>query len=135
MIRYNIFWRLKLISKNVKLLVVDDNTQIRNLICLSFKRQPNVEVFEAENGAQGFEQFQTLHPDIVLSDVMMPGDMDGLSLCKQIKASHHPCPVILISGKGQQSDIDLGMQAGADMYKVKPFSPSELINIVEKFAA
>ena len=135
MIRYNIFWRLKLISKNVKLLVVDDNTQIRNLIRLSFKRQPKVEVFEAVSGFEGFEQFQALQPDIVLSYVMMPGDMDRLSLCKQIKASHHPCPVILISGKGQQSDIDLGMQAGADMYKVKPFSPSELINIVEKFAA
>jgi DNA-binding response OmpR family regulator len=123
------------IDKNIKLLVVDDNTQIRDLIRLSFKRQPKVEVFEAISGSQGLEQFQTLYPDIVLSDVMMPGEIDGLSLCKQIKASNHPCPVILISGKGQQSDIDLGMQAGADMYKVKPFSPSELINIVEKFAA
>ncbi len=124
-----------MIDKNIKLLVVDDNTQIRDLIRLSFKRQPKVEVFEAISGSQGLEQFQTLYPDIVLSDVMMPGEIDGLSLCKQIKASNHPCPVILISGKGQQSDIDLGMQAGADMYKVKPFSPSELINIVEKFAA
>lgn len=124
-----------MIDKNIKLLVVDDNTQIRDLIRLSLKRQPKVEVFEAISGSQGLEQFQTLYPDIVLSDVMMPGEIDGLSLCKQIKASNHPCPVILISGKGQQSDIDLGMQAGADMYKVKPFSPSELINIVEKFAA
>jgi DNA-binding response OmpR family regulator len=124
-----------MIEKNIKLLVVDDNILIRKLIRLSFKRQSKVEVFEAENGAEGFIQFQTLHPDIVISDVMMPGEMDGLGFCRQIKASAHPCYVVMISGKGQQSDIDLGMHAGADLYKVKPISPAELISIVEKYAA
>jgi len=67
-----------MIEKNIKLLVVDDNAQIRNLIVLSFKRQPKVEVFEAENGIEAFKQFQLIKPDIVLSDVMMPGEIDGL---------------------------------------------------------
>ena len=119
-------------DKNIKLLVVDDNTQIRDLIRLSFKRQPKIEVFEAINGFEGLKLFQELHPDIVLSDVMMPGEIDGLSLCKQIKESVNTCPVVLISGKGQQSDIDLGLAAGADVYKVKPFGPIDLINLVNE---
>jgi CheY-like chemotaxis protein len=109
-----------MIDKNIKLLVVDDNTQIRDLIRLSFKRQPKVDVFEAVNGLEGLKLFQELHPDIVLSDVMMPSEINGLSLCKQIKESVNKCPVELISGKCQQSDI----------YKVKPFGPIDLINIV-----
>lgn len=104
-----------MICKSIKLLVVDDNVEIRNLIRLIFKHQPKVEVFEAINAADGFEKFESLHPDIVFSDIMMPGDIDGIGLCKQIKASNHICPVVLISGKYQQKDIELGMQAGADL--------------------
>ncbi len=125
----------KVTDKNIKLLIVDDNIEIRNLIRLSFKRLPKIEVFEATNGEEAFKIFQELKPDIVLSDIMMPGKIDGLVLCKQIKASKQNCPVILISGKGQQSDIELGMKAGADIYKVKPFNPTEIISIVEKFAS
>jgi DNA-binding response OmpR family regulator len=124
-----------MIEKNVKLLVVDDNAQIRNLIFLSFNRQPNVEVFEAENAAEGFKKFQLIKPDIVLSDVMMPGETDGLELCRQIKSSATPCYVVLFSAKGQKHDIELGMQAGADIYKVKPLNPTEIIEIVKKWAA
>ena len=110
---------------------MDDNEFIRNLVRLSFKRQPKVEVFEAINAAEGFEKFESLHPDIVFSDIMMPGDIDGLGLCRQIKSSNYICPVVLISAKGQPNDIELGMQAGADFYKVKPFSPTDLIGIVK----
>ena len=124
-----------MIEKNVKLLVVDDNALIRTLVRLSFKRQSHVEVFEAVDGSEGLKLFHEVQPDIVLSDIMMPGEIDGLSLCKQIKASENKCPVVLISAKGQQSDIDLGMAAGADVYKVKPLSPSDLILIVENFTA
>ena len=120
-------------EQKIKLLVVEDNKIIRNLIRMTFIREPEIEVFEAENGADGFKLFQELHPDIVLSDIMMPGEMDGLSLCREIKASNNPCYVILVSGNGQQNDIDLGMQAGADLYKVKPIRPTELISIVKAF--
>ena len=122
-----------MISKNVKLLVVDDNELIRTLFRLSFKKFPEIEIYEAEDGMAGLKKFEELNPDIVFSDIMMPGDIDGISLCKQIKASVHKCPVILISAKGQQSDIDLGLAAGADLYKVKPLSPKELISIAERF--
>jgi DNA-binding response OmpR family regulator len=118
-------------DKKIKLLLVDDNTQLRDLIRLTFKRFPEFEIFEATNGLDGLKQFEEQRPDIVLSDVMMQGDIDGLALCRQIKASSHPCRVILLSGKAQQSDIDMGIQAGADIYKVKPFSPMEIIDVVK----
>ena len=118
-----------MIDKNVKILVVDDNELIRTLFRLSFKKITEIELYEAENGSEGLKQFEELNPDIVFTDIMMPGEIDGINLCKQIKASVHKCLVILISAKGQQSDIDLGMAAGADLYKVKPLSPKDLINI------
>jgi two-component system phosphate regulon response regulator PhoB len=121
------------VEKNVKILVVDDNEMIRTLFRLSFKKIPRIEVYEAQDGTEGFKRFEELNPDMVFSDIMMPGDIDGISLCKQIKGSVHKCPVILISAKGQQKDIDLGMAAGADVYKVKPLSPKDLISIAESF--
>lgn len=122
-----------MVKKNVKILVVDDNEMIRTLFRLSFKKIPEFEVYEAEDGTEGFKRFEELNPDMVFSDIMMPGEIDGISLCKQIKGSVHKCPVILISAKGQQSDIDLGIAAGADLYKVKPLSPKDLISIAESF--
>ncbi len=122
-----------MVEKNVKILVVDDNEMIRTLFRLSFKKIPEFEVYEAEDGTEGFKRFEELNPDMVFSDIMMPGEIDGISLCKQIKGSVHKCPVILISAKGQQSDIDLGIAAGADLYKVKPLSPKDLISIAESF--
>jgi len=59
----------------------------------------------------------------------------GLGLCRQIKASTNGCYVVLFSAKGQKHDIELGLQAGADLYKVKPLNPTEIIDIVEKWAA
>jgi DNA-binding response OmpR family regulator len=122
-------------ADKLKILIVDDNTRIRDLISMTFKLKPEFDIYEATNGEDGRNRFNELHPDIVFADVMMPGEIDGLSLCQQIKASDHPCHVVLLSGKGQQSDIDLGIEAGADIYKVKPFSPMELIDIVNKLLA
>jgi DNA-binding response OmpR family regulator len=119
-------------EKKFKLLVVDDNEYVRDLICLTFAEETKIELVEADNGDKGWLQFQAHHPDIVLSDVMMPGSVDGLELCRRIKLSDNPCFVILFSAKGRQSDIELGMQAGADLYKVKPLSPLELIDIVNE---
>ena len=117
--------------KNV--LIVDDQASIRQIVSLILRK--DFALAEAEDAATALEKIKLLKPDAMVLDVMMPGEMDGLGFCRQIKASAHPCYVVMISGKGQQSDIDLGMHAGADLYKVKPISPAELISIVEKYAA
>lgn len=120
-----------MITTPIKLLIVEDFDQIRLLGCLAFKRQPNVEVFEAESGPEGFEKFQEINPDIVFTDIMMPGDYDGIELCRKIKAIKPTCPVIIISGNIY--DENKGLSAGANLFKTKPFSPSELVEIVKDF--
>ena len=121
-------------DKKLKILIVDDNVQLRTLLRITFTRQTDYQLLEAENGVEGLKLALDERPDVVITDVMMPGELNGLDLCRKIKASdHQSCFVVLLSGKGQQSDIDSGMQAGADVYRVKPFSPIELIDIVKEF--
>ena len=70
--------------------------------------------------------------DLVLLDVMMPGKLDGLDLCRLVKsdpALGHP-QVVLLSARGQSQDIEAGMNAGADAYLLKPFSPLKLIETI-----
>jgi YesN/AraC family two-component response regulator len=67
--------------------VVDDNELIRTLCRLSLKPQPKFEIDEAKDGCEGYKLFQDVNPDMVFTDIRMPGEIDGLKLCKQIKAS------------------------------------------------
>jgi two-component system, OmpR family, phosphate regulon response regulator PhoB len=74
-----------------------------------------------------------VRPDLVLLDVMMPGPIDGLEACRQMKANpdHQGMQIILLTARGQSSDREAGQQAGADQYIVKPFSP---LNLIETLA-
>lgn len=87
------------------------------------------QLLEANNAETGLAMLKQHKPDIVLLDVMMPGQLDGLALCRMIRAdeSLDGIKVIMLSAKGQQKDVQLGLEAGADDYVVKPFSPSELM--------
>ncbi len=73
-------------------------------------------------------------PDIVLLDVMMPGELDGLQLCRQLRSDPvmRHIKVVLLTARGQERDREAGRQAGADEYLVKPFSPLELIETIER---
>lgn len=111
-----------------KILIVDDNVELRMLIRLTLEFS-DCELLEAENAAAGLELIQQHQPEIVLLDVMMPGEMDGLALCRLIKSDDElkHIKVFMLSAKGQKTDIQVGDEAGADDYVVKPFSPSELM--------
>jgi DNA-binding response OmpR family regulator len=111
-----------------KILIVDDNAELRMLIKLTLEFS-ECDLIEAENAAVGLSMIEQHNPDVVLLDVMMPGEMDGLSLCRLIKSSdkYAHIGVIMLSAKGQQQDLAKGREAGADDYVVKPFSPSELM--------
>lgn len=91
------------------------------------------QLLEADNAETGLALMKQHKPEIVLLDVMMPGELDGLSLCRMIRAdkSLNGIRIIMLSAKGQQTDVQLGMEAGADDYVVKPFSPSELMEKLE----
>lgn len=119
-----------------RVLIVEDQSDIRKLIRMTLEFN-DFEIHEAPDGASGLRLAQALHPDLVLLDVMMPGELDGLQVCRQLKsdpATQH-IKAVLLTARGQARDRDAGEVAGADEYLVKPFSPLQLIETIERLLA
>ena len=109
-------------------LIVDDHADIRRLIRMTLEFE-DFDILEAADGAAALRMTETIWPDVVLLDVMMPGEIDGLEVCRRMKANPALAGVkmIMLSARGQARDREAGLQAGADAYMVKPFSPLQLI--------
>ena len=92
------------------------------------------EIHEAADGAFGLRMASAVGPDLVLLDVMMPGELDGLQVCQRIKSDPKLAglKVVLLTARGQARDREAGQLAGADDYLVKPFSPLQLIETIER---
>jgi CheY-like chemotaxis protein len=117
-----------------KILIVDDQLEVRELVQVTLEIG-NYQIIAAENGKQALEVAQAEHPDIILLDIMMPGsNVDGLEACRRLKNDPATAniTIVMLSAKGQESDIEAGRQAGADDYFTKPFSPIALIEKVEE---
>ena len=115
-----------------KILMVEDHADIRKLIRMTLEFE-NYDIYEAEDGASGLQKALALRPDLILMDVMMPGELDGLQATRRIRqdAGIQHTPVVLLTARGQAKDREEGMAAGATAYLVKPFSPLELIELIE----
>ena len=116
-----------------RILIADDKGELRKLIRMTLEFG-DYELHEAENGQRTLDLVKSLKPDIVILDVMMPGAIDGYQVCEKIKESDtygNPI-VILLTARGQISDLEEGSRVGADFYMVKPFSPMALIENIEK---
>ncbi len=112
------------ISAPTQLLVVDDEASLREPVAEYLTRQ-GFEVREAESAAAARSALLDFTPDLVLLDIMMPGE-DGLSLCRHLIEARE-LPVILLTAKGEPTDRIIGLEIGADDYVVKPFEPRELV--------
>jgi DNA-binding response OmpR family regulator len=112
-------------------LVVDDDPDIRGVVVYMLERI-GFEVHLESDGEAGLKMARDLKPDVVLLDWMMPR-LSGVEVCRSIQSEPDlmSTAVILLTAKAQQSDVQLGFEAGADDYIVKPFSPRELINRVQ----
>ncbi|MBN2789955.1 MAG: response regulator transcription factor [Candidatus Delongbacteria bacterium] len=112
---------------NKKVFIVEDDEDIRELISYNLKKN-NYLVKEFDSGEDMFEVLSSEKCDIILLDIMLPGD-DGLTICKKLKRneSTEDIPVVMITAKGEESDIITGLELGADDYIVKPFSPKVLV--------
>jgi len=110
-----------------KILIVDDEPPIREVIRLSLQAA-DFETVEAGHADEARNQIQAEAPDLILLDLMLPG-RSGLELARQLKQSPttRQLPIIMITAKGNESDKVLGLDAGADDYITKPFSPKELV--------
>ncbi len=115
-----------------KLLIVDDVGELRTLLRFTLG-YGLYRIYEAKNGKEGLALAREHVPDVMLLDVMMPGELNGLQVCEAIKRDPRlkSVFVVMLSARGQQADIDAGKRAGADAYLVKPFRPGELIEVVE----
>lgn len=107
-----------------KVLIVEDEFRIREVVSDYFI-QDGWEVHEAENGSDALSWFDSLYPDLVILDIMMPR-IDGFEVCRQIR-SRSGVPIILLTAKSGDHDKILGFELGADDYVTKPFSPKVLI--------
>ncbi len=115
-----------------KVLIVDDNPDIRRLICITLGA--TFTIFEAENGTQALQIIHREKPDLVMLDVMMPGELDGLQVLDIIKSNAElkHTHVIMVTARGQAHDYDQGMKRGADSYFIKPFSPLQLVAAIKE---
>src|SRR5512146_313888 len=113
-----------------KILIAEDEPDIRELVAFML-RFAGYEVVAASNGEEAVQAATRDVPDLVLMDVRMPR-MTGYDACKLMKADPtlHDIPVVFLSAKGQESEIQSGLEAGAEEYLLKPFSPDELTNRV-----
>lgn len=109
-----------------KILIAEDEKDIRNLISFTLQFAGH-EVLTTTNGEEACRAAVREAPDLILLDVRMPR-MNGYEACKQIKNTNSTqhIPVVFLSAKGQESEVETGLEAGAVQYILKPFSPDQL---------
>lgn len=115
-----------------KILIVDDHADIRRLIRMTLEFE-DYAISEAPDGETALSMACALQPDLVLLDVMMPGAVNGLEVCRRLRSDAEDCGdphIIMLSARGQAADREAGLGAGADTYLVKPFSPLQLIDCI-----
>ena len=106
------------------ILVVDDDTEIRNLLHEYLQKQ-GYRVTAVADGKGLRTAVATSHPDLIILDLMLPGE-DGLMLCRDLRAKSE-IPIIMLTARGDETDRIVGLELGADDYVAKPFSPRELL--------
>jgi DNA-binding response OmpR family regulator len=115
-------------SAVAKILVVDDEPNIREVVSLYLRRDGH-SVVTASDGEEALKFYQQTEPDLVVLDLMLP-KVSGLEVCRRIQADER-VPVVMLTARGEEEDRIVGLGIGADDYVVKPFSPRELAARVE----
>jgi DNA-binding response OmpR family regulator len=118
-----------------KIVIAEDEPDIRELIAFTL-RFAGYEVITGSNGEEGYLLAKKEHPDLVMLDVRMP-KLTGYEACKRIKSEPElaDVPVIFLSAKGQESEKEQGLAAGAEEYLLKPFAPDQLVERVKAVLA
>jgi len=118
-----------------KILIAEDERDIRDLVAFTL-RFAGYEVFAAANGEEAVEMAPNINPDLILMDVRMPR-MTGYEACKIMKLNPDlkDIPIVFLSAKGQEAEIQQGLDAGAEEYLLKPFAPDQLTSHVKTILA
>jgi CheY-like chemotaxis protein len=118
-----------------KILIAEDERDIRDLVAFTL-RFAGYEVFTAANGEEAVELAPNVNPDLILMDVRMPR-MTGYEACRIMKLNPDlkDIPIVFLSAKGQETEIQAGLDAGAEEYLLKPFAPDQLTSQVKTILA
>ncbi|MCF7974206.1 MAG: response regulator transcription factor [Phycisphaerae bacterium] len=110
-----------------KIMIVDDEEDIRELVQLYVVRE-GYDPIVCETGEQALERVRTESPHLIVLDLMLPG-MNGLDVCRRLKRDQatESIPIIMLTAKGEEADIVIGLELGADDYMTKPFSGKVLV--------
>ena len=119
------------IAEGKQILIVEDNQDIAHYIAQHLTKS---NLLFARNGVEGLQKAKETVPDLIITDVMMPGTVNGLELCRTVRSEEllNHIPIIIISAKTTEDDRIEGLDAGADAYLVKPFNSEELLVRVRK---
>lgn len=112
-------------TKEKKILLVDDETDILNLMEEVLKQDGFIQIMKATNGQMAIDCCKASQPDVIVLDVMLP-DLDGIEVCRLMR-TFTLAPILFLSSKGDDIDKILGLSSGGDDYVTKPFSPRELV--------
>jgi len=107
------------------IVIVEDDPNISDLVEL-YLRRDGYRPFQASTGERALEVIAERHPRLILLDVGLPGDLDGLDVCRAVRAESD-VPIIFLTARDDEIDRVLGLELGADDYVTKPFSPRELV--------
>jgi len=107
-----------------KILVIDDEPKIVE-ISRDYLKAAGFDVLEAQDGPSGLAAARSMHPDVIVLDLMLPG-MDGYDVCRELRRESD-VPIIMLTARVEESDKLIGLELGADDYITKPFSPRELV--------
>jgi DNA-binding response OmpR family regulator len=114
-----------------RIVIIEDDSDLRELERMSLELE-GFEVHEADYGASGIRMVEVMQPDLVLMDVMMPGDLDGFQCCAQLRANPRTehIKIVMVTARTQVADRTRATESGAHAFVTKPFSPAKLIEIV-----
>ncbi len=117
----------------IKVLVVEDNNAMRNLIATALDQHLDVDVYEAENGFAALKLLPENEFQLILTDINMP-DINGLELISFLRQhpSYKEVPILIITTEAGEEDRKRGIAIGADGYLVKPFTEGDLVNLVQQ---
>ena len=121
-------------TKNKKILVIDDRREVRFLISTALRNSP-FDVIEASCGEDALTILEVTLPDLIFLDIVMPAKMDGLTVCRRIKGNMDWAiiPIVIMTTLGQESDREDAFLAGAEAYMVKACSIENLQQFVRQF--
>ncbi len=115
----------------LKVLIADDDSDLLDILAFSLQRE-GFEVISAHDGRQALARVATEQPDLAVLDVNMP-ELDGFEVCRRLR-QESTIPIIMLTSRGDDEDIVLGLDLGADDYVTKPYSPRELVARVRALA-